>query len=102
MQMLAIRLIFISNGTSEPHSTVGNMSDCRSCFASSIPAQSHNFMEIDHKIISMAKLLPSADSKRVVVSYKRKYLHEVLVNLLVKNAKLARKKVWLGELTVPT
>ena len=30
--------------------------------ASSIPAQSHTFVEIDHEIISMAILLPSADS----------------------------------------
>ena len=63
-----------------------------------IPAQSHPFLEIDHKIISTAILLPSADSRRVVVSYKRKYVHEVLVNCLVK---LAVEKVWLGELTIP-
>ena len=54
--------------------------------ASSIPAQSHTFVEIDHEIISMAILLPSTDSRRVVVSYKRKYVHEVLVNSLVKLA----------------
>ena len=30
--------------------------------ASSIPAQSHTFMEIVHEIISMVILLPSADS----------------------------------------
>ena len=41
-------------------------------------------MEIDHEIISTAIVLPSADSRRVVVSYKRKYVHEVLVNRLVK------------------
>ena len=52
--------------------------------ASSIPAWYHTFMEIDHEIISTAVLLPSADSRRVVVSYKRKYVHEVLVNNLVK------------------
>ena len=34
----------------------------------------------------MAILLPSADSRRVVVSYKQKYVHEVLVNRLVKLA----------------
>ena len=34
-----------------------------------------------------------------VVSYEREYVHEVLVNPLVK---LALEKVWLGELTVPT
>ena len=30
--------------------------------ASSIPARSHTFMEIDHEIISMVILLPSAES----------------------------------------
>ena len=34
------------------------------------------FLEIDHEIISTATLLPSADSRRVVVSYKRKYVQE--------------------------
>ena len=37
-------------------------------------------------------------SRRVVGSYKRKYVHEVLVNCLFK---LAQEKVWLGELIVP-
>ena len=32
------------------------------------------------------------------VSYKRKYVHEVLFNCLFK---LAQEKVWLGDLTVP-
>ena len=41
-----------------------------------IPAQSHTYAEIDHEIISTAILLPSAYSRRVVVSYKRKYVHE--------------------------
>ena len=49
-----------------------------------IPARSHAFVVIDHKIISMAILLPYADSRRVVVNYKRKYVHEVLVNCIVK------------------
>ena len=49
-----------------------------------IPAWSHTFAEIDQEILSMAILLPSADSRRVVVSYKRKYMHKVLVNPLVK------------------
>ena len=60
---------------------------------SSIPARSHTFTEIDHEIISTAILLPSADSRRVVVSYKGKYVYKV---------KLAQEKVWLGELTVQT
>ena len=42
--------------------------------ASSILARSHTFVEIDVQIISMVILLPSADSRRVVVSYKRKYV----------------------------
>ena len=54
---------------------------------------------LDHEIISKAILLPSTDSRRVVVSYKRKYVHKVLVNRLVK---LAQEKVVLDELTVPT
>ena len=67
--------------------------------ASSIPARYHTFMEIDHEIISTVILLPSADfSRRVVVSYKRKYVHKLLVNRLVKPAE---EKVWLSELTVP-
>ena len=54
--------------------------------ASSIWAWFHTLVEIDHEIISTAILLPTADSRRVVVSYKRKYVHEVLVNRLVKLA----------------
>ena len=64
-----------------------------------IPAQSHISVEIHHGIISTAILLLSADSRSVVVSYKRKYVHEALVNCLVK---LAQEKVWLCELTIPT
>ena len=52
---------------------------------SSIPARSHAFVEIDHQIISTV-ILPSADSRRVVFSYKQKYGHEVLVTRLVKLA----------------
>ena len=54
--------------------------------ASLNPARSHTFVEIDHEIISTAILLPSADSRRVVVSYKRKYVHKILVNYSVKLA----------------
>ena len=56
-------------------------------------------MEIDHEIIPTVFLLPLADSfKKVVVRYKRKYVHELLVNRLFKPV---QEKVWLGELTVP-
>ena len=47
--------------------------------ASLIPAESHTFVEIDREIISTAILLPSTDSRRVVVSYKQKNVHKVLV-----------------------
>ena len=57
---------------------------------SSIPVQSHTFVEIDHEMISTVMLLPSA--------YKRKYVHKLLVNRLFKPA---QGKVWLGELTNP-
>ena len=67
--------------------------------ASSIPARSHTFVEIDHEIISTSfSSLPLIHSRRVVVSYKRKYVHKLLVNRLFKPA---QEKVWLGELTVP-
>ena len=56
--------------------------------ASLVPSRSHTFTEIDHEIISTAILFPSADSRRVIVSYKRKYVNEVLVNRLVKLAQL--------------
>ena len=67
--------------------------------ASSIPVRSHTFVEIDHEMISTVILLHFADSfKEGFVSYKRKYVHELLVNRLFKPA---QEKVWLGELTVP-
>ena len=40
-------------------------------FVNSIQAWSRTFVEIDGEIFSTAILLPSADSRRVVVSYKR-------------------------------
>ena len=62
---------------------------------SSIPAPSHTYLETDH-ITSTVILLPSAEFRRVVVSNKRKFVHEVLVNCLDK---LTQEKVCLGELT---
>ena len=67
--------------------------------ASSIPARSYTFVEIDHEIISTAILLPSAESfKKGCCQLQAKVVHEVLVNCL---SKLAQEKVRLGELTVP-
>ena len=54
--------------------------------ASSIPARSHTFVDIDHEIFSTAIILPHTDSRRIVVSYKRKYVLEVVVNRLVNLA----------------
>ena len=51
---------------------------------SSIPVWSHTFLEIDDEINSMVILLPSTDSRMAVVIYKQKYVHEVLVNCIVK------------------
>ena len=44
------------------------------------------FMEINHDMTSTVILLPSAESSRVVVSYKPNYVHKVLVNCIVKLA----------------
>ena len=66
--------------------------------ASSIQAWSHTFVEIDHEMISTAIILHSADSRRVVVSYKRKYVHEVLVNHKVKLAQEKSVVRWTDRL----
>ena len=67
--------------------------------ASLIPVRSHTFVEIDHEIISTVILpLLLIHLRRVVVSYKRKYMHKLLVNRLFKPA---HEKVWIDELTVP-
>ena len=66
---------------------------------SSIPARSHTFVEIDNEVNSKSSFsLPLNKSRRVVVSYKRKCVHEVPVNRLFK---LAQEKWWLVELMVP-
>ena len=54
----------------EPRSAVGNVSGYRYSLTadpgvgSSIPARSHTFVEIDHEIIYMVILLPSAESSK--------------------------------------
>ena len=45
-----------------------------------ILTSTHTLMGIDYEIITLVILLPSADLRRITVSYKRKYVHEVLVN----------------------
>ena len=62
-----------------------------------ILAQSHTFTEIDHEIISSAILLPSFDSRRVVVSYK--CTRESMCTKYWSS--LPKQKVRLGEVTLP-
>ena len=69
-------MMSIHTGSHKPFESVTTV-------ASLILAPSHTSIEIDHERISTAILLPSADTRRVVVSYKRKYMHKVLVNRLV-------------------
>ena len=91
-----------------PRSAVGNVSDYRCLFdcriadlgvASSIPARSHTFVEIDQEIISTVILLSSADLFKKcccqLESMCTKYW-------LTACSSLPRKKVWLDELTVLT
>ena len=69
--------------------------------ASSIPARSHTFVEIDHEKISTVILLPSAEPFKkgcCQLQAKVRARRTILVNCLFK---LAQEKVWLGELTVP-
>ena len=68
---------------------------------SSIPAQSHTFVEIDHGIISTVIFLPSAESfKKGCCQLQAKVCAQSTGQLLCL-FKLAQEKVWLGELTVP-
>ena len=68
--------------------------------ASSIPAGSHTFVEIDHEIISTVILLSSAESfKKVCCQLQAKVCARSTG--LTASSSLPRKKVWLGELTVP-
>ena len=74
-----------------PHRAVGNGSDYRSRVHEFNPAWSNTFVEIDHEIISTyGHSPPSTGVRRVVVSYEQKYVHEVLVNCLVKHISWAR------------
>ena len=67
--------------------------------ASSIPAWSHTFVEIDHEIISMVVLFPSAESfKKGCCKVQAKVCAQSTGNPLFE---LAQEKVWLDELTIP-
>ena len=70
--------------------------------ASSIPARSHTFVEIDHEIISTVILLPSADLfKKVCCQLQTKVCAQITCLLVNRLFKPAQEKVWLSELTVP-
>ena len=93
-------LIFLkSTFLTGPRSAVGNVSGnrCESDCRSRGREFDHSPVPYFHGERSFSSL-PLNHSRRVVVSYKRKYVHEVLVNCLFK---LAQEKVWLGELTAP-
>ena len=93
--------------TTGPRSEVGNVSgnrcesDCRSRGREfdprSRPGPILLWKLIMKQFIRSFSSLPLKHSKRIVVSYKWKYVHKVLVNCLFK---LAQEKVWLGEVTV--
>ena len=78
--------MYVIGHNAGPLSAVCKVSDCRSRGHEYDLALSHTFVEIDCKIISTAILLPLADSRRVIVIYKQKYVHKVLVNHSVKLA----------------
>ena len=82
------------------HSAISRVPTADPGVMSSIPARSHTSMEMDHEIISaFIKLLPLIPSRGAVFIFKQKYVHEVLVNRLVK---FAQEKEWLGELAIWT
>ena len=63
---------------------------------SSIPAQSHTFVEIDHGIISTVILLPSAES------FKKACLSVTNESMCTKYwLTVCSSLPWLGDLTVP-
>ena len=74
--MLFIRTMFCAG----PRSAIGRAPDSKSGVLGSIPVWQHTFVS------------PSAFSRRAVVGYWRKYVHEVLVNRL-GGLSLPRKSV---------
>ena len=68
------------------YSAVGNETDCRSRGCEFDPGPVPNFCGDWSWNNFYRHSPPSADSRMVVISYKRKYVHKVLVNLLVKVA----------------
>ena len=73
------------NLSTVPCSAVGSESDCTDC-RSRGRRFDHGPIQYFYGDHFYGHSPPSADLGRVVVSYKRKYVHEVLVNSLVKLA----------------
>ena len=94
MNLVEQRSLKLQKASTGPCSAVGMCLIADTCLtvdpgvASLITARSHTFVELDNEIISRANLLASADSRRVVISYKRKSVHEVLVQACTGNKSL--------------
>ena len=74
------------NQVTRPRSAVGSKSDCRSRGCEFDPGLVP-YLSGDWSWNNFyGHFSPSSDSRRIFVSYKRKYVHEVLVNRLVKLA----------------
>ena len=76
----ALRVKWISLTTGRVVQSAARLTE-RSDVPNSIRGPAHTFVESNHEICSTA-IPPSTDSRRVVVSYWRKYGHLVLVNRL--------------------
>ena len=76
-----------------PSRAIGSMSNCRSRGREFDPGPTPHFGGDQLRIIFDSHLPPFADSRRAFVSYKRKHVCRVLVNLLVK---LAQEKKRCG------
>ena len=63
-----------------------------------IQDQSHTFVEIDHDLMYMVFHSLPLNQEGIVVGFKGKYVHKILVNCLLKPV---QAKVWLDELTHP-
>ena len=69
-------------------------------FTSLIPVLSHTFVELDHEMMSMVILIPSAESiKKGGCQSQANVCARRTSNCLFK---LVQEKVWLGELTAPS
>ena len=97
-QNLTLVIIFAHKRSHYNVSGYRCVSDCRSRGCEFDPGPILSWRLIVKWFLRSFSSLPLIHSRRVVVSYKRKYVHKLLVIRLFKPA---QEKVWLGELTVP-